>query len=341
MKSYTFPYYIKFGKGDISEGKVTCSLSEKDALKLEKSARWGGRFHLDEDDEIEYIYDKVFNKVIAHETDILLKNPEIVDAWLSYEEDYIPEHEITEEDVARYLENNDIGINYPTDLQMLERSLKPPCRAKKYEKIVILRDKAKAFLADKNNRKTKIVFVDGGETLINVPTKYSGSFTIQSSVKTLWDKSFSNPFYNRDGITEIIIEEGLTEIPDWIFEGCSSLERVVIPSSVKRIGFNAFTKCSRLKSVEMSEGVQVIDSSAFRYCFDLKELHIPASVGSISMHITSYGSGIKQLYFKGTNTVIDNTRCRMDEWDNISIYVPHASEAERFLIENDIKYELI
>ena len=80
MKSYTFPYYIKFGKGDISEGKVTCSLSEKDALKLEKSARWGGRFHLDEDDEIEYIYDKVFNKVIAHETDILLKNPEIVES---------------------------------------------------------------------------------------------------------------------------------------------------------------------------------------------------------------------------------------------------------------------
>jgi hypothetical protein len=46
------------------------------------------------------------------------------------------------------------------------------------------------------------------------------------------------------------LREGLEQIDDRAFYGCSSLERIIIPSTVKVIGERAFKGCSGLVSVE-------------------------------------------------------------------------------------------
>lgn len=56
---------------------------------------------------------------------MLLANPEIVRDWLSWEDDYNPSEEVTEENVENYLDELDIGINYPRELQGLDRTVKP------------------------------------------------------------------------------------------------------------------------------------------------------------------------------------------------------------------------
>ncbi|MBR5460168.1 MAG: leucine-rich repeat protein, partial [Clostridia bacterium] len=70
----------------------------------------------------------------------------------------------------------------------------------------------------------------------------------------------------------------------------SSLESVVVPSSVKYINANAFSDCTELRSVRLSEGVTTIGSGAFANCGKLKNLYIPSSVVNLSCHSGSYYS---------------------------------------------------
>lgn len=59
-----------------------------------------------------------------------------------------------------------------------------------------------------------------------------------------------------------------------------SMEKVVIPEGVKRIGGMAFYECGELSSVVLPDGLEVIGEGAFGEC-GLKKVKIPASVSVI------------------------------------------------------------
>ena len=61
------------------------------------------------------------------------------------------------------------------------------------------------------------------------------------------------------------------------FEGCDTLESVVIPNTVTAIGRHAFAGCINLKDVEIPDSVESIVRGAFANCVSLKSIHIPAS----------------------------------------------------------------
>ena len=50
---------------------------------------------------------------------------------------------------------------------------------------------------------------------------------------------------------ELIIPDGTTSIPAYIFSGCASIESIVVPDSVTSIGSGAFYGCSGLKSITL------------------------------------------------------------------------------------------
>ena len=58
-----------------------------------------------------------------------------------------------------------------------------------------------------------------------------------------------------DYIFNVVIENGVTNIKNNAFSGCSSLTSVVIPSSVTSIEEEAFKNCSALTSVDIPNGV--------------------------------------------------------------------------------------
>ena len=55
-------------------------------------------------------------------------------------------------------------------------------------------------------------------------------------------------------------------IADRAFEDCENLEKIIIPESVKSVGYCAFLNCRRLKSITIPDSVTSIGSSAFRKC---------------------------------------------------------------------------
>lgn len=59
----------------------------------------------------------------------------------------------------------------------------------------------------------------------------------QGDAKTL------NDLIKRNGLTEYILSDLVTEIGASAFEGCSALTSIIIPDSVTKIGVDAFRGC--------------------------------------------------------------------------------------------------
>ncbi|MBR6986064.1 MAG: leucine-rich repeat protein [Ruminococcus sp.] len=89
----------------------------------------------------------------------------------------------------------------------------------------------------------------------------NGTVTI-SGTGDMYDFSYSPLIYGYE-IKNVVISDGVLNIGDSIFYGCSSLESITIPDSVTSIGDYAFSNCSELTSITIPEGVTSIGGSAF------------------------------------------------------------------------------
>lgn len=104
-----------------------------------------------------------------------------------------------------------------------------------------------------------------------------------------------NPLFDRNGspimepdekwaaLTEVVIEDGVTEIGNQTFQGCTGLTNVTIPDSVQKIGAWAFYLCEGLKSVDIPANVE-IGNSSFRLS-GLEQVTVSGgSVGQYAFH---------------------------------------------------------
>ena len=116
----------------------------------------------------------------------------------------------------------------------------------------------------------------------------------------------------KDNITSVVIENGVTTIGDYAFDGCERIVSVSIPASVTSIGQSAFYHCGyftdhltvtfatgsslttigngafqgaeKLTSITIPASVTSIGDNAFNECEYLTTIDIPASVTSIGSH---------------------------------------------------------
>ena len=115
-----------------------------------------------------------------------------------------------------------------------------------------------------------------------------------SNLKQSVDKE-GNPLFDRNGspimepdekwaaLTEVVIEDGVTEIGNQTFRGCTGLTNVTIPDSVQKIGAWAFYLCEGLKSVDIPANVE-IGNSSFRQS-GLEQVTVSGgSVGNYAFH---------------------------------------------------------
>ena len=86
------------------------------------------------------------------------------------------------------------------------------------------------------------------------------------------DGSFANL-----SITELVIPEGVTELSDGAFHGCTKLKSVALPTTLKVIRNNCFEDCSALKSVVLPEGLERVEFD-FLNRTAVSMLHIPSTL---------------------------------------------------------------
>ena len=75
----------------------------------------------------------------------------------------------------------------------------------------------------------------------------------------------------------------------------SVIQRVTMPSSVKRIRSSAFSDCDNLAEVYLSSSLTNIGLSAFARCGNLKSINIPGTVDLIDMFAFSWCSNLVEL----------------------------------------------
>ena len=91
-------------------------------------------------------------------------------------------------------------------------------------------------------------------------------------------------FEGCSNLTSITIPSSITTISGSSFGSCTSLTSVTIPNNVTRIGDGAFSGCSSLISVTIPNSVTIIDKFAFHGCIGLKSIILGKSVSRIEYY---------------------------------------------------------
>ena len=84
-----------------------------------------------------------------------------------------------------------------------------------------------------------------------------------------------------------------------IFEGCSSLNQIVWPSTVPVIPNRAFKDCYNLSFISLPDNLEGIEEEAFRNCA-LEEMMLPSSVTSISYGAFNNCRNLEDFKLSGT-----------------------------------------
>lgn len=113
------------------------------------------------------------------------------------------------------------------------------------------------------------------------------------------------------GLTEVFIPSFISgnpvvEIGAWAFFDNSSVQKIVLPDSVKSIGYGAFSTCYALTEIDLGEGLEVIGTSAFSDCVNLENITLPESLTELG-NAAFYGcSMLAEIAIPSLVTTINN-----------------------------------
>ena len=119
-----------------------------------------------------------------------------------------------------------------------------------------------------------------------------------------FERSGSKTKLTNDTLKSVLLPDTITEIDEYAFERCKSLETINIPTNVTHIGYCAFSNCINIKELRIPDSVTTIDKFAFYHCESLEKINIPKSINSIPEHAFSYCYSLKKIEIPSTITSI-------------------------------------
>ena len=148
-----------------------------------------------------------------------------------------------------------------------------------------------------------------------------------------------NLYLNGENVTKLVIPEGVKEIKNYAFNGCTGLTSIEIPNSVTSIGGHAFSGCSGLTSVVIGNSVTSIGNLAFYDCTALKTVinfsNLTLSKGSSSNgHVASYADKV----INAPNGYIDGDFVWY-ETDNENVLAVYLGNLTELTLPSDYKNE--
>ena len=94
-----------------------------------------------------------------------------------------------------------------------------------------------------------------------------------SIMQTIGEKAY----YKCEGIRTLDLG-GTQTIGQYSFYGCTKLQNIVLPDTVKTVEKSAFYKCAEVKEITFGAGLETIGDYAFYGLSDLRDLQIPTGV---------------------------------------------------------------
>ena len=164
------------------------------------------------------------------------------------------------------------------------------------------------YQVTENWKEYEVTAIDENLTEVTVSTTLRGLPVRQvewknfEQVKTLYIKGTDiKRFVSYDHMpSKIVLEEGLTEIPDSTFSE-SDIVEVVLPSTITKIGDGAFYNCTNLKRINLGDNLNFVGESAFKGCVSLEELYLGHSFQTSYVSSFSGLSGLKKVILNCNN----------------------------------------
>ena len=117
------------------------------------------------------------------------------------------------------------------------------------------------YMAGRNERGNRTPGVLADLDMYNVEFVYNSNF---------WINNDYSVYYSETG-----------QLPYSIFKYCTTLNSIILPKTVSKIGGEAFFECTNLQNVEIPNNITAIGNGAFENCNNLKTIKIPSSISSI------------------------------------------------------------
>jgi len=123
-------------------------------------------------------------------------------------------------------------------------------------------------------------------------------------------------------MTDIVLPNRIQEI---MFMGCTKIEKINLPVSVKEIQDGCFMSCHNLKEITIPNSVTKIGSNAFDACCDLTEITIPSSVEEIGEAVFANCYNLEKIYVEtGTSLTYDDIA--VNGYDDLDYQFPSGCE---------------
>ena len=139
--------------------------------------------------------------------------------------------------------------------------------------------------------------------------------------------SSSNPApWKGSNITKVIIEDGVTSVGNYAFNGCTKLESVEIADTVGSIGYSAFADCTKLTSVNIPDSIWSwsIHSNTFSGCNSLKNIVIPNSIHQIESYAFANTGLTSATLPKNVTQIQRGAFINCDDLKSVTILNPDA-----------------
>ena len=148
------------------------------------------------------------------------------------------------------------------------------------------------------------------------------------------DKLGDYVFNGCSGLTSLTLPSSVTKIGCYALSNCIGLTSLTLPSSVTEIGEHAFLNCRGLTNFTIPSGVTSIGTSAFFCCYGLISLTIPSSVTAIGSQAFKHCSGLTSIYayMEKLPETGSNLFLGCDE-KNCTVYVPKGTYDDYFVSE--------
>ncbi|MCD7854460.1 MAG: leucine-rich repeat protein [Clostridiales bacterium] len=196
------------------------------------------------------------------------------------------------------------------------------------------------------------------------------SYSYSGGVLTVSSSSGSYsavPWYDyKDSITSIVVEDGVTELQDYIFRDLSQAKEVTLPDSLTAIGKGAFYGCSSLETVNFGSSISTIDnfafyrsgisgvvaipddvcdisSFAFANCPNLTGIEAGTGASTIWDYAFAYSEALEKAYVPDNITYIGENifwNYENSGFVDVLMYVIADSAAESYAEFNNIRYTL-
>ena len=113
--------------------------------------------------------------------------------------------------------------------------------------------------------------------------------------------------WKRDSVYNLVICDGITDMPDEMFAKFKNLRKVTVPGSVKKIPYGAFLECTSLAEVVLEDGIETIGWDAFRGDTALAEVVLPDSVKLIDSGAFEHCRNLRSIRLSQNLTAINGS----------------------------------